>query len=78
MAGGNGFEPLLDAPEASVLPLDEPPISRAGSILSCQPKTGKLIITLCNNYPGCKFPLVLANYFFTNVVVDGTMLVNDI
>jgi hypothetical protein len=26
MAGGNGFEPLLDAPEASVLPLDEPPI----------------------------------------------------
>lgn|GEM_PF-4734611 len=24
-AGGKGFEPLLDDPESSVLPLDEPP-----------------------------------------------------
>ena len=46
MAGGNGFEPILDAPEASVLPLDEPPISRAGSILSCPTKTGKLKLAL--------------------------------
>lgn len=41
-AGDNGFEPLLVAPEATVLPLDESPIRvleyryPAGRILACQ------------------------------------------
>lgn len=41
MAGGKGFEPLLDDPESSVLPLDEPPKHRAAGILSCYAKTIK-------------------------------------
>ena len=35
LAGDNGFEPLLIAPEAIVLPLDESPmLNPAGDILS--------------------------------------------
>ena len=59
MAGGNGFEPILDAPEASVLPLDEPPISRAGSILSCPTKTGKLKLALSGIPPGSPASIIL-------------------
>lgn len=34
LAGDNGFEPLLVAPEATVLPLDESPIYPARRILA--------------------------------------------
>ena len=30
LAGGKGFEPLHTDPESAVLPLDEPPVLRAG------------------------------------------------
>ena len=43
MAGGQGFEPRLMEPESTVLPLDDPPISK---LHSAQDKTHNVLI--CN------------------------------
>ena len=51
-AGGRGVEPLLTAPEAAVLPLDEPPIQRADFTTQAKIRLAKRVCVahLCYNY----------------------------
>ena len=50
-AGGRGVEPLLTAPEAAVLPLDEPPIQRADFTMRGKIRLAKRVCAahLCYN-----------------------------